>query len=341
MDETPSMESLKSAYLEHLTLKSMRPLTVRQNDLALRVFLGWLNGKGIKDLKQVDQELFETYKAWLSGYTSRNGEPLRVGTVRERIFTPQRWFAWLKKKGGLDFDPIAGVKAPRRKKQLPRGVMRTDEIRKLMEQPDLRSVIGYRDRTIMEVLYSTGARAAELTGLRVPDINLQKKMMYIRNGKGGKDRFVPLSTPCCRFLDRYLDVIRPELVAGMRPSGNNWLKKSETGKDLLFLSIYGGPMGTVWLGAMMKNYIRKAGITKVLSPVHSFRHSVATHLLEGGMDIRYVQVLLGHNNINSTQIYTHVERQTLQTLLKKYHPRELAGEKLQVFVDEEKKYVNA
>ncbi len=342
MTENESMESLKGAYIEHLTLKNMRPLTVRQNDLALRVFLGWITGKGIKDRGQVDQELFEEYKAWLSGYTSRNGVLLRVGTVRERIFTPQRWFAWLKKKGVLAYDPIAGVKAPRYKKQLPRGVMRQDEIRKLMAQPDLRSVIGYRDRTIMEVLYSTGARAAELTGLRVPDINLQKKMMYIRNGKGGKDRFVPLSTPCCRFLDRYLEVIRPELAAGMRPSGNNWLKKSESGKDLLFLSIYGGPMGTVWLGAMMKNYIRKAGITKVLSPVHSFRHSVATHLLEGGMDIRYVQVLLGHSNINSTQVYTHVERHTLQTLLKKYHPRELAREKLQVFVDEEKKaYVNA
>ena len=178
--------------------------------------------------------------------------------------------------------------------------------------------------------------------LKVPDVNLQKKMVRIRNGKGGKDRFVPLSTPCCRFIVRYLDVIRPELVEGMRPCGNSWLKKSQTGKDLLFLSIYGGPMGKVWLGAMMKGYIHKAGITKVLSPVHSFRHSVATHLLESGMDVRYVQVLLGHNNINSTQIYTHVERQTLKTLLKKFHPRERAHERLQIFVDEEKKvYANA
>lgn len=312
-------------------------MSVKQTDLAIRVFISWLDGKGIREITAVDREVFENYKAWLSGYLNRKGNPLASKTIIDRMCIVQRWFAWLRKKGVLNYDPIAGVRPPKRKKQLPRGVMRLDEIRKVMEQPDLKSIIGYRDRTMMEVLYSTGARAAELVGLKVPDVNLQKKMVRIRNGKGGQDRFVPLSTPCCRFVARYLDVIRPELVEGMRPCGNSWLKKSQTGKDLLFLSIYGGPMGKVWLGAMMKGYIHKAGIKKVLSPVHSFRHSVATHLLESGMDVRYVQVLLGHNNINSTQIYTHVERHTLQTLLKKFHPRELAGERMQAFVDEEKK----
>jgi integrase/recombinase XerD len=337
MIEYEGLESLKNAYLEHLLLRNLSPLSVKQMNLAIRVFLSWLDGKGIKELGQVDRELFENYKAWLSGYLSRKGEPLANKTVIDRMCIVQRWFAWLKKKGVIGYDPIAAVRPPRDKKLLPRGVMRPDEIRKVMEQPDLRSVIGYRDRAMMEVLYSTGARAAELVNLKVPDVDLKKKMAKIRNGKGGKDRFVPLSTPCCRFLARYLAVIRPELAAGMRPSGNNWLKKAETGKDLLFLSIYGGPMGKTWLAAMMKNYIRKAGIKKVVSPVHSFRHSVATHLLEGGMDVRYVQVLLGHNNINSTQIYTHVERATLQALLKKFHPRELAREKVQAFVEEEKK----
>ncbi len=330
-------ENLKTAFLEHLTLKNIRPLSVKQNNLALRVFIGWLNGKGINEVQQVERNIFEEYKAWLSGYRSRKGELLGSGTIRERLETAQRWFAWLKKKGVLMYDPIAGVKTPRSRKQLPKGVMRPDEIRRVMEQPDLKSGIGYRDRTMMEVLYSTGARAAELVNLKVPDVDLKKKMARIRNGKGGKDRYVPLSTPCCRFLGRYLEAIRPELAAGMRPSGNNWLKKSETGKDLLFLSIYGGPMGKIWLAALLKEYIHKAGVRKAVSPVHSFRHSVATHLLEGGMDVRYVQVLLGHSNINSTQIYTHVERHTLQALLKKHHPRELARERLQIFIDEEKK----
>ena len=337
MTDKETREGLKAAFLEHLTLRNFSPLSIRQRDLAIRVFLGWLAGKGINEIGQVDREVFENYKAWLSGYLTREGKLLTTKTIGERLSIIQCWFAWLKKKGVISYNPIAGVKGPRWRRSLPRGVMRPDEIRRVMEQPDLRSIIGYRDRTVMEVLYSTGARAAELLALRVPDVDLQKKMARIRNGKGGRDRFVPLSTPCCRFLARYLAVIRPELAKCTRPSGNNWLKKAHTGKDLLFLSLYGGPVSKGWLATSLLRYIRKAGVTKVVSPVHSFRHSVATHLLAGGMDVRYVQVFLGHSSINSTQIYTHVERQTLQALLKKYHPRELAEERLQIYIEEKKR----
>jgi integrase/recombinase XerD len=122
----------------------------------------------------------------------------------------------------------------------------------------------------------------------------------------------------------------------MRPAGNNWLKKAGTGGDLVFLSLYGGGFTPTWLGAVMKRYIIGAGITRPTSPVHGFRHSVATHLIEDGMDVRYVQVLLGHDSIQSTKIYTHVERKTLLEQLKAHHPRELAGETLLPFTGEEK-----
>lgn len=331
------LESLKKAFLEHLTLKNMSPLSVRQNNLAIRIFLGWLDTKGVGDIYKVDQSLFENYKAWLTEYKTRKDALLANGTIMDRMFTVQRWFAWLKKKGILMHNPIAWVRPPRQKTHLPHGVLRPDEIRRVMEQPDLRTVLGYRDRTMMEVLYSTGVRASELVKMKLDDVDLQKKMTRVRNGKGGKDRFVPLSTPCCRFLTRYINEIRPQLSEGMRPSGRDWMKHSQTGKDLLFLSIYGGGISSVWLGTVMRDYLHKAGIKKAVSPVHGFRHSVATHLLEGGMDVRYVQVLLGHSNINSTQIYTHVERATLQGMLKKYHPRELARDNMQAFVDEGKK----
>jgi integrase/recombinase XerD len=206
-----------------------------------------------------------------------------------------------------------------------------------MEQPDLRSVLGYRDRAMMEILYATGVRCAELVCLRVPDVDLKKKSIRVRNGKGGKDRFVPLSTPACRFIERYLAVIRPELAGCMRPAGNNWKAKSQTGEDFLFLSIYGGQLTRTWLAETMRRYLRDSGITRPVSPVHSFRHSVATHLLENGMDVRYVQAFLGHESINSTQIYTHVERKTLLRLMKTCHPRELVGETALPFVAEEEK----
>jgi len=321
------LEGLKLAYLQHLKLKNLAALSIRQMDQALRVFLDFIQGRGVGDVGLIDRELFEKYKAHLSeDYLTRKGKRLTTNTVRDRLLIVQRWFGFMRKKGVLFFDPIAEVRPPKIVKQLPRGVMRADEIRKVMEQPDLKIGIGYRDRTMMEILYATGVRCAELVNLRAPDVDLKKKVIRVRNGKGGKDRFVPLSTPACRFIERYLATIRPELARCLRPAGNNWKAKSQTGEDFLFLSIYGGQISRVWIASTMKRYIAQAGITRSVSPVHSFRHSVATHLLESGMDVRYVQAFLGHESINSTQIYTHVERGTLGRLIKAHHPRALSGE---------------
>ena len=327
------LEGLKLAYLQHLKLKNLAALSIRQMDQALRVFLDFIQSRGVGDVGLIDRELFEKYKAHLSeDYLTRKGKRLTTNTIRDRLFIVQRWFLFLRKKGVLFFDPIAEVRPPKIVKQLPRGVMRADEIRKVMAQPDLKIAIGYRDRTMMEILYATGVRCAELVNLRAPDVDLKKKVIRVRNGKGGKDRFVPLSTPACRFIERYLSTIRPELARCLRPAGNNWKAKSQTGEDFLFLSIYGGQISRVWIAATMKRYIAQAGITRPVSPVHSFRHSVATHLLESGMDVRYVQAFLGHESINSTQIYTHVERGTLGRLIKAHHPRALSGESVLPYI---------
>ncbi|MBI5244220.1 MAG: tyrosine-type recombinase/integrase [Elusimicrobia bacterium] len=290
----PNLDQLKASYLESLVLKNYSPLSVRQNDQNLRIFLSWLKGRGITDPGQVDAPLFEQYKAYLStGYVTRKGKPLCSNTIIPRLYNVQNWFEWMRKKGVVMSNLIAGVKLPRFMQRLPRGVLRQDEIRRVMAQPDIRTPLGYRDRTMMEVLYSTGVRARELVSLRVPDVDMSKKAARVRNGKGGKDRFVPLSTPCCRFVARYLEEIRPELVAGMKPCGNNWIKKAGTAEDFLFVSAYGGTFSSQWLNQLMTDYLRKAGIARPVSPVHGFRHSVATHLIEDGMDVRYVQAMLG------------------------------------------------
>ena len=204
--------------------------------------------------------------------------------------------------------------------------MTIDEIRAVMAAPKLKTPYGYRDRTIMETAYSTGMRAAELCDIEVKNINLVRKHACVRHGKGDKDRFVPLSTPACRFLDRYIREVRPQLAQCIRPAGNNWLKKCRTGGDTLFLSAYGGKMTRTWLAALMKDYIKEAGVTRTVSPVHGFRHSVATHLLEGGMDVRYVQGFLGHSSINTSTIYMRVARERLAKQVKIFHPRALSGE---------------
>ena len=328
-------EAYKVAYLQHLTLRNLSPLTIGQNEQAIRFFVNYLSANGILSVHRVSRETLEQYKAHLRAYKGRRGQLLRLGTIRSRLQIIQLWFHYLKRKGLIQGEPIADVKLPYAERTLPRGVMNFEEIKKIMAQPDLRTAIGYRDRTIMEVLYSTGVRAAELVGLRVQDIDLKKQVALVKHGKGGKQRFTILSTPSVRFLSRYLEAVRPELFRGVRLSGNNWLKKFQTGGELLFLSAYGGPISKGWLTITMKQYIRQAGITKSVSPVHSFRHSVATALMESGMDVRYVQSFLGHNSINSTQIYTHVERKSLQKDLKKAHPRELPLSTFQPFVEAE------
>jgi integrase/recombinase XerD len=329
------LEGLKAAYLQHLTLRNLAAHSVRQAEQVLRCFIAYVRSRGVGDVGLIDREFFEGYKVYLSGECkTRRGLPLGTSTLRQRLFGAQGWFAFLRKKGVIFFDPIADVQIPKQLKRLPRGVMRPDQIRKVMDQPDLKSHLGYRDRAVMEVLYATGIRCDELICLRAPDVDLKRKVIRVRNGKGGKDRFVPISTPACRFVRHYLDSIRPELAGCLRPAGNNWKKKSQSGEDFVFLSIYGGQLTRQWLSEMMRRHIRQAGISGPISPVHSFRHSVATHLLENGMDVRYVQAFLGHERIDSTQIYTHVERKTLQRLMKTCHPRALAGEAVIPFVAE-------
>ncbi len=331
----PGFDALKAGYLQSLVLKNYSPLSIRQINQNLRIFLGWAKARGLAAPADVDTPAFEQYKAYLStGYVTRKGKPLQQNTIIPRLYNIQNWFEWMKKKGHVFANHTAEVQLPKIIKILPKGVLRPDEIRAVMAQPDLKTPLGYRDRTMMEVLYATGVRAAELLALKVPDVDLKRKMLRVRHGKGGKDRFAPLSTPCCRFLDRYFSEIRPELVQGLRPYGNNWIKKEGTAGDTVFASVYGGPFSTGWLGQLMERYIRKAGVTRPISPVHGFRHSVATHLIENGMDVRYVQVLLGHNSINSTQIYTHIERGTLQRKLKDCHPRELTPMRVRPYVEE-------
>ncbi|MEQ1918227.1 MAG: tyrosine-type recombinase/integrase [Elusimicrobiota bacterium] len=326
-----SLDALKTAWLQHMKLRNLSPLTVGQRRQELGLFLDFLQKAGVQSVHQINRETLERFKLEISGHKTRRGTTLTVGVVRARVFAVQGWFRFLKKRGVIKTDPLAGVEVPREAKILPRGVFSHEELRRIMAQPDLHSFVGYRDRVMMEVLYSTGMRAAELSDLKVQDVDLENKVARVI-GKGNKERPVLLTTPCVRFLARYINEVRPRLAKATRFSGNNWRKKFRTGGDHMFLSAYGGTLGSIWLGAIMRGYIARSGITRPVSPVHGFRHTIATHLLEDGMSIRYVQVFLGHSNINSTRRYTHVARKMLQKQLKDCHPISLQPDRVQPFV---------
>ncbi len=314
------MEQLKNAYLQHMQLKNYSPFTIRQNEQYLRLFLQFLRGQGITELKQVKPETLEGYKKYLFLYQKKNSESLSSTTITGRLIQVKLFFRFLIKKGYIFSNPAENWQMPRETKSLPRGIMTVKEINTILKQPDLRTLLGYRDRTILEILYSTGIRAGELTRLKISDIDFEKQLLRITRGKGEKDRFVPLNNPTCRFLNRYLAKIRPQLAQCPRPCGHNWRERSKTGEGVLFLTSYGGALTRQWLAVTVKKHLKQAGITKEVAPCHSFRHSVATHLLEDGMDIRYVQAFLGHENIQTTQVYTHVEKEKLREMLERYHP---------------------
>jgi integrase/recombinase XerD len=202
-------------------------------------------------------------------------------------------------------DPAENVETPRGWKRLPKA-LNSDEVEGLLQQPDASVPLGRRDKAMLELLYATGLRVSELVGLRLQDINLERGYLVVM-GKGSKERAVPMGEAAVGHLRQYLQSGRPLLLNG---------KES----DALFISARRRQITRQMFWERVKYYVRKAGIAKKVSP-HTLRHSFATHLLDNGADLRAVQAMLGHSDISTTQIYTHVSRERLKNIHEKYHPR--------------------
>jgi integrase/recombinase XerD len=215
------------------------------------------------------------------------------------------FYRFLVSEGRIPNNPARLLGIPKLYQHLPH-VLNRDEVEVLLAKPDQNTAMGRRDKAILELLYATGLRASELIGLRMTNINLEAG--YIRTiGKGSKERIIPMGTKAIDSLKQYIAEGRASL-----------LKKGTS--SYLFLNSRGGRLTRQGLWKILKVYARKAGITKRVTP-HTLRHSFATHLLEGGADLRSVQVMLGHADISTTQIYTHVARERLKEVHEKYHPR--------------------
>jgi integrase/recombinase XerD len=205
-------------------------------------------------------------------------------------------------------DPTAHLESPKIRRSLP-GYLRLDEVEKLLELPDQTTTLGLRDRAMLEVLYSTGLRVSELTSLRVMD--LDTKVGCVRcTGKGDKERIVPVGRKALAIVEKYLRDGRTALIATMKGNAGPYL----------FVNRRGGRISRVGVWKIFSSYGRKAGLRAPLTP-HMLRHSFATHLLERGADLRSVQLMLGHSDISTTQIYTHVVEERLKQIYKAHHPR--------------------
>ena len=226
-------------------------------------------------------------------------------STARRLSTLRRFYQYLVRERFIEHDPSAGIPAPKLGRSLPKSLTE-DEVERLLQAPDVEIPLGLRDRTMVEMMYAAGLRVSELVRLEGAQVNPRQGVLRV-TGKGNKDRLVPLGEEAAYWLERYLKQSRPQLL-GPRSS------------SFLFVTGRGTPMTRQAFWYLIKRYAARAGIEKALSP-HTLRHAFATHLLNHGADLRVVQMLLGHSNISTTQIYTHIARARLKALHATHHPR--------------------
>src|SRR5208337_199271 len=298
------MHDLIEKYRQSLTILNYSQKTIKTYLFHLGEFAAWLPA----DISSVSKETIRDYQTHLFEGITQKGQPHSVGYQNTGLKAVKSFFRFLAENDDLAADPARSVAYARMPRRLPRSILSPTEIRKLIHAPDTSTVLGYRDRTILEVLYSSGIRREELLNLLLSDVDYMQGFLRINAGKGNKDRVVPIGRIACRYLENYIKSVRPALI---RDPYNNHL----------FLSMRGTGASAAMVDVLIKHYVRKARIKKNVSP-HTFRHTCATLMLRNKANVRHIQELLGHASLNSTQIYTHVSITDLKEVHSKCHPRE-------------------
>lgn len=269
-------------------------------------FILWADSRGVTHPQQVSLAVLESYKRWLYYYRKKNGAPLAIGSQVAKLTPLRGFFKWLTRSGQIPANPAAEMEMPRRMRRLPRFALTAFEAEQVLAQADVSNVLGLRDRVLMEVLYATGMRRMEAANLEISDLDIARCAVLIREGKGGKDRLLPLGERALYWLEQYLERSRPELL---------W----ESHEQHVFLGVEGHALTADWLSRTVARYVARAELGK-RGGCHLFRHTMATLMLENGADIRYIQAMLGHERLETTQIYTHVAIKQLQQVHARTHP---------------------
>jgi integrase/recombinase XerD len=261
--------------------------------------------RGVSRPQEVTKPILERYQRHLFHARVRD-KPLSAWTQKARLNPLKSYFKWLTKQNVLLFNPASELEMPKVVSTLPKHILSADEVESVMALADVNDTLGLRDRAILEVLYSTGIRRCELIALNVFDLDARRGTLLIRHGKGQKSRVVPIGERACAWVEKYLAEVRPELVCGID-------------EGILFLTHAGESLTPVRLTQMVRRRVLAAGLGKKGS-CHLFRHTAATLMLEGGADIRFIQALLGHASVATTQIYTQVSIKKLQAVHRATHP---------------------
>lgn len=296
---SPVDEQCLERYLDMVWVeKGLSQNTLESYRQDLQGFASWLQSRSTTLLK-IDSVLLQEYLAWRQerGFSSRSSA---------RFLSCMRGFyRYQIREGKVDQNPIALIASPKLPRALPKSLSEAD-VEALLAAPDLDTPVGLRDRTMLEVLYACGLRVSELVGLTMPQINLRQNVLRV-TGKGSKDRLVPMGEEAALWVQRYLREARPSLLHNCPD-------------EIVFPSTRAQPMTRQTFWHRIKHWAQVAGIDKPLSP-HTLRHAFATHLLNHGADLRVVQLLLGHTDLSTTQIYTHIARARMKAQHAEHHPR--------------------
>ena len=288
------------AYQDHLSLeRGLSERTVSAYRRESERLVDWLERRGGSGPAAATPEALREFVYELKD------RGLKPTSIRRAISALRTYFGWLMLEGAIASDPTERIEPPKIGRRLP-GVLSLDDVVRILEAPDETDALYWRDRALLEFAYASGVRVSELTGLRIRDLALDEGFARVL-GKGSKERMVPVGGAARRALEVYLRDVRPGLERGK-------------GKGVVFLNARGTPLTRMGVWKILKKHVQRSGVTKRVTP-HTLRHSFATHLLEGGADLAAVQEMLGHADISTTQIYTHVDREYLKDVHRQYHPR--------------------
>jgi len=301
-----TLKSEMAAHLEWMAVHNYSPTTIANRDTYLHYFVEYAHLHGVELAEDVTLELLLEYQIYLYQYRKTNGQPLAVSTQLQRLVPLSKFFSWLRFEGRIEINPAADLLMPRPDRKLPEATLSAHEMNKLVNQPDVGKPLGLRDRAILEVFYSCALRRSELIDLKVKDVDFDRGTLFVRCGKGFRDRYVPIGERALFWVRLYLGAVRPAFVKPDYP-------------DHVFLSSVGTPICPDWLCRRVRKYVAAAGVEKRGS-CHLLRHSVATLMLEGGADIRYVAEMLGHARLETTQLYTRVSIERLRAVHMTCHP---------------------
>lgn len=293
-------------YLQWSAVSAHSKDTIKRRDAALRRFICWCDERDLTEPQQITKPILERYKRYLYYYRKPDGDPLSIGSQSVMLTPIRSFFKWLTRENHILYNPASELEIPKKPKRLPKAILQLDDIENVLNQTDIETAQGMRDRAIIETLYSTGIRRMELVALSIYDIDVKRATVYVREGKGNKDRVIPIGERALAWLEKYKLDVRPELIV-------------EPDNGILFITDYGAAFERDQLTALVKKYINKAKLN-VTGSCHLFRHACATHMLDNGADIRFIQAMLGHDDLNTTEIYTGVSIEKLKAVHSATHP---------------------